>query len=282
MGSQLSTAQLLNRRPSRSLYQRLLAGALGVTLAFGIGIVPATASAEPTDPDAKAKFASGISKFENKDFDGAIADFEAGYAIESDPLFLFAWAQAEFNKGDCREAVKLYNKFIAEDVPQSAKDQAKEAIVVCAERMADQPVDPDPLDDPVDDPVEDDPFDDPEDDPVNKPPPKNDGKKKWYLDPVGDALVATGVVAAGVGIGLIVGGEVLDGKPQAPSYAEHVDRVERVQTLRIAGAVTAGIGGALIIGGAIRWALVARESKSPSVGLLYGRGLTGLQLQGRF
>jgi|GEM_PF-636699 len=282
MGSQLSTAQLLNRRPLRSLSQRLLASALGLALAVGVGFVPTAAQAEPTDPDAKAKFASGISKFENKDFEGAIADFEEGYAIESDPLFLFAWAQAEFNQGNCREAVKLYRKFIAEDVPRSAKDQAKEAIVVCAERMADEPEDPDPIDDPIDDPVDDDPFDDSVDDGIDDPPPPTEGKRKWYLDPVGDALAATGVVAAGVGVGLIVGAEVLDGKPQAPSYAEHVERVERVQTLRIAGAVTAGIGGALIIGGAIRWALVARESKAPSVGLMWGGGLTGLQLQGRF
>ena len=272
MGSQLPTSQFLTR---------VLAGVLAVTLPLSIVLVPATAGAEPTDPEAKAKFASGISKFEDKDFEGAIADFEEGYAIEADPLFLFAWAQAEFNRGDCREAVKLYKQFIEEDVPQSAKDQAKEAIVECADRLADQPADPDPIDDPIDEPF-DDPVDDGTSDPIDDQPVKDEGQRKWYLDPVGDALVATGVVAAGVGVGLIVGAEVLHGKPQAPSYAEHVERVERVQTLRIAGAVTAGVGGALIIGGAVRWGLIARESKSPTVGLLWGGGLTGVQIRGRF
>lgn len=263
---------------------RSIAAAVALSLlSASVFLVPGTASAEPTDPQAKAHFQRGVAAFDAGRYDEAIRELEAGYEIQEDPLFLYSLAQAEKNNGNCKRAVKLFKQFNAADVPDAAKTAARDGIVLCAEQMANAEDTPTPIDDPIDEPLEDPIDDDPVDDPVGTDDPTVDNPRKWYLDPTGDALVAIGVVGVGVGVGLLVGSRVLRGKPQAPSYAEHVDRVAQVDTLEIAGAITAGVGGALLIGGAIRWGLVARRGNNDvSAGILWDRGLTGLQIRGRF
>jgi len=257
----------VSRTPRRCL-------ALVVALAIGVG-APATATAEPKSEEAKTRLADGLKLFNEEDFDGAVAEFTEGYAIEPDPIFLYTMGQAELNREDCPTAVKLFSRFIAADVPDAAKAAAREAMLLCAERMAAAGITPE-IEEPIEEP-------EPMPEPLPPEPEPEPEKAKWYLDPVGDALVAVGVLGVGAGVGLVVGGTVLGNKPPAPTYAEHEDRNDRVKTLQIAGGVTAGVGGLLLMGGVVRWVLVSRKPvEAPTVGVLWGGGVAGLQLRGRF
>lgn len=280
------TKHRFSRRAStpRTWIRASALGAAVAVLGAGVSSLPSTAlagpseAAGPTDPEARRRMTRGLELFEQEEFEAAVREFEAGFAIEDDPVFLYSIGSAELRNDDCPNAVRAFKLFIAADVGDVAKKAARDAIVLCAERMAEDDRDPGPVTTPIDDPVDDDlDTSDPDDTQTKQP-----RGRKWYLDPVGDSLVALGAVGVGVGAGLLVGASVLGGKPQAASYADHVARIDREKNLKIAGAISAGVGGALLIGGAIRWGVVARKSKRATVGLLWGNGLTGVTLRGRF
>ncbi|MBL4684402.1 MAG: hypothetical protein JKY37_07415 [Nannocystaceae bacterium] len=274
-----SYSQRCSRAPIR-LGATLTALVLATMVVAVPGDVRAAPALGPTDPEASTHFRRGVELFNAGDFEGAVAQYEAGFAIEDHPLSLYSMAQAETKNDNCPRAVKLFKEFIAADVPDKARDNARGGMLFCAEILADAGIAAAPTDDPVDDPV-DEPIDDAEgsdDDPRPR-----DGARKWYLDPAGDGLVAFGVVGVGVGVGLIAGAGVLAGQPQPPGYADHVDRLERIQLLRTVGGITAGVGGALLIGGVVRWVIVSRRGgRASNVGLLWHRGVAGLQVSGRF
>src|SRR5688500_8437696 len=56
--------------------------------------------------------ALGLARFEREDYAGAIDAFERGHAIDPRPQFLFALAQAERLRGDCKAALIYYRKFL--------------------------------------------------------------------------------------------------------------------------------------------------------------------------
>ena len=64
-------------------------------------------------PEAAALYKRGLERFGGRDYAGAVADLEAGYAIESRREFLFAEGQAKRLAGDCKGAVTLYQRFLA-------------------------------------------------------------------------------------------------------------------------------------------------------------------------
>lgn len=278
------TAPLCSQRCFRAPIRfgaSLTALALATMIVVVPGAVRAAPALGPTDPEASAHFRRGVELFNAGDFEGAVEQYEAGFAIEDHPLFLYSMAQAETKNDNCPRAVKLFKEFIAADVPDKARDNARGGMLFCAEILAEAGTAVAPTYDPVDDPI-DEPIDDPVDTDDGDTGPR-DGAGKWYLDPAGDALVAVGVVGVGVGVGLLAGAGVLEGQPQPPGYAEHVDRLERVELLRTVGGITAGVGGALLIGGVVRWVIVSRRGgRANNVGLLWQRGVAGLQVSGRF
>lgn len=262
-------------------------------LATGLALLLAAplAMAKPTDPKAIEQGKRGNQLYAEGDFEGAKEAFEAGYEIEADAFFLYGIGQALNQLGDCKGAIRKYKQVKeSPSVTVEMRQLAEQAMIACAEKVAVE----DPADEPADEPDED-PVGDPVDEPLTDPEPvgdpvENPGKdRKWYLDPLGDTLVAFGVAGTGAGIGLLVAAQVQQNKVEdAPSYDEFDANTKKVRTLRIAGGATLGVGGLLLIGGAIRWAVLGLRPKraaaksSAHLGVIYDRSTAGLSLSGRF
>ena len=78
----------------RALHRIVLSCCL-VTLCLA-GAAPAYAQDDPTPikPEAKARFSRGLEYYKMKEYEAAIAEFEAAYAIDPRNEILFAQAQA--------------------------------------------------------------------------------------------------------------------------------------------------------------------------------------------
>src|SRR5688572_23244252 len=101
-----------------------------------------TALAEPMKPEARARLESGLKRFTAKEWDAAIAEFRAGYAIDPRPDFLYAWAQAERLRGNCPEAVKLYQEYIASGVTAAQAKMTADHLARCKDATPPPPPPP--------------------------------------------------------------------------------------------------------------------------------------------
>ncbi len=66
----------------------------------------------PMLPAAAQYLRSGLERFEQKDYAGAVHDFEAGWAIDPHPDFLYAMGQAERMNGRCDLAINHYGAYL--------------------------------------------------------------------------------------------------------------------------------------------------------------------------
>jgi tetratricopeptide (TPR) repeat protein len=280
----------VNRAARRvSSASRCWALAAGLSLAFSL---PAVALAKPSDPKAIELGKRGNEQFKAGDYEGAKDTFEAAYAIEPDPAFLFGMGQALNQMGDCRGAIRKYNQ--VKDSPSAAQELrqlAEQGMLACAEKVANEEPDPsEPADEPTDETTDDEPVADVDDEPTELPPDTGPPPRKWYKDPLGDTLVAVGLAGTGAGVGLLVAAQLQQSK-SSETYADFDERLDKIRTLRIAGGATLGVGGALLIGGVVRWMVLGLRPKAsataglhraPRMGLHYDGVNAGLSLSGRF
>src|SRR5439155_22171721 len=82
------------------------------------------ASAQPSDeahefaPQSRAHYDAGERAFEAKQYDAAIDEFRAGYAIDHDPYWFYVEAQVQRvealagNLDKCRDAIVNFRKFL--------------------------------------------------------------------------------------------------------------------------------------------------------------------------
>lgn len=243
-----------------------------------------TAVAAPSgfeNSDAEALYNEGVTMFDSGDFEGALEKVEASLAIETTAKSLYAQAQS-LNKLDrCRQAVPIYNEVLVMLPDESAARPAvKDALVTCAEKMAeeDEAVVTPPVS--VDNGDESDVGD--ASDPVDDPPPKSSGKK-WYADPYAPVLIGVGAIGVGIG-GYYLGQASEENSKQPEQYDEFAAKGERVRQLQVQGGVILGVGGALILTGAIRYAVLGARGRRNKTAFtpLVGPRFTGASLSGRF
>lgn len=262
-----------------------LAISVGVALSLTGPAMAHSASAAPSgfeNPDAEALYDEGVTMFDSGDFEGALEKVEASLAIETSAKSLYAQAQSLNKLGRCREAVPIYNDVLAMLPDKSAARPAvKDALVTCAEKMAEEEetvvTPPIVVDNGTDDGSDGEALD-----PVDDPPPKSSGRK-WYADPYAPVLIGVGAVGVGVG-GYYVGEAVKENSKQPEQYDEFAAKGERVRQLRIQGGVILGIGGTLILVGAIRYTVLGvrgRRNKTAFTPIV-GPRFTGASLSGRF
>jgi tetratricopeptide (TPR) repeat protein len=206
----------------------LLAIALSYSLALG--------SAPVEDIVARAESAYLAERWEE-----ASTAFAEAYAIDPNPVYLYARAQAERLAGRCTTALDLYDRYLESRPPDEAAHEARINRARCEVAV-----------------------------PKNGPPgaPEPDTatagdrtpERPWYRDPIGGALVGVG------GLSTIVGGSVLgiaiaqDARAiDSSTEGEFVDAKDRARVRHRVGIALISVGAALLVAGAVRWTLVARR-----------------------
>jgi tetratricopeptide (TPR) repeat protein len=218
----------------------------------------------PLRPDAQALYDRGLARFQARAYAEAVADFEAGYALDPRREFLFAEAQAKRLAGDCKGAVALYERFLTTDPPALQVNATHIGLGRCAQHLAAHPdvvmVEPPP-----------------------PPPPAPAPLPRWWHDGPGLALGAAGVVALGVGVGFLIAGSTAQDDAGMTGDLAAYNRVwSTAETRRGVGVTALVTGVVLMAAGAGRFVMVRRQTalRESSVGVSFGAN--GLVLRGTF
>lgn len=208
----------------------------------------------------------GIEFYAEKQYELAIVEFRAGFAIDPRPDFLFALAQAERLSGDCRTAVVYYKRFLETKPGENQQEAARVNMKRC-----DRALESGPSGRP------------------KKPTPKAmkdaEGTKRtprampvgslmgddrsagrpWYRDSVGSSLLIGGLVALGVGTGFWVASSSAEATANAAGnldeFRAQMDRASSRKTISVASLV---VSAGLISAGLLRLALRKRPSSRRS------------------
>jgi tetratricopeptide (TPR) repeat protein len=248
--------------------------ALAVAVAW-----PSVVVAEPKDPVARRHLEDGQAALGRDDYGGAIAAYQRALKIEREAKVLYLLGQAEYLRGDCRASVRYFKEVKEFEISPAIEEAMRPYLADCAERLLDSPQavpEPTPETAEVAEPLA--PQSSPDEDASDEP----GTTRRWYQDPWGHVLVATGVLGAAAGGALL--GVASSRRTGAESYGELEGDASGIRTFRIAGGAALGAGAALAIGGFIRWGVMARRERAPrgSVGVMIDRGVAGVTIQGRF
>ena len=231
-------------------------------------LAPATALAD-AKADAKMHIEKATAFHSEGKYKEALEQLTLAYALDPKPELLYAIGQVHVQLGNCPQAISFYERFLATKPDKGPAGAAKEAIKTCKNAPPSVEPKPDPKPDPV---VE--PKPDPKPDPVPPPIADNEtplpqsrqqpqpetptptGKKPFYKDLLGDALVGGGVVAGVLGVVFYTQmNKKLDDAEKADTYKEHNDLRDQASSKRVMSiAFTAG-GVVLIGAGVARWML---------------------------
>lgn len=209
------------------------------------GTEPASTPVESPGDRAARHFAA-------QEWDEAIDALVEAYALDPDPDYLYARAQAERFRGRCDVAIAMYEHFLASDpAPQQRKDTERN-IELCRAQLSPIPP-PARVETPVDDPTR--PAAPPDAPP---PPPRRAG-----ADALGIALATVGAVAVVAGASLwIIGARTRDQATAKPNEDSYATALKRGRSLTIAGITTTSVGVATGVGAAIRFGLLARRDRA--------------------
>jgi outer membrane biosynthesis protein TonB len=259
-------------------------------------VVASQAGAVPRNT-VKAHIDKATKAHKEGKFDVALDELKAAYALDPKPDLLFAIAQVYVKLDKCADAITYYERFLAATKDAQAKQVVAQAIETCKTKLAatappvavvepPPPVEPEPPKlDPEPAPATPSPSPTPAPTPtpfaeVRSTPTK---RSAWYLDPVGDALVAGGV-AAGV-VALVVRGAAQREADEAATassetaYRDRLDSSETKERLALFLGVTAG---ALVTGGVVRYVTRSRRQEPTRVGIAPTRDGGVVTVLGRF
>lgn len=220
--------------------------ATAVALSLALGSRPARAAPEVLqDAEALAHFEQATRYFNEQDYAAAIPELKAAYALEPNPMLLYAWAQAERLAGSCTRAVELYRRFIATDPAPDQRQLAEANLLDCEAELPD-PVEAETPDD----------LDAMEDEDETVPPRDDAPPRPWYADPAGGVLT-------GLGVGGVIGGGVMMAiarrkareAPNAAIEGDYLQVRDEANRLNTVGIVVLSAGSALVLGGVIRYAV---------------------------
>jgi hypothetical protein len=249
--------------------QRRAAALLALGLALALLARGRSAAADdPTSPGARARWQAGVAAYQARDYPAAAREFEASYALEPRRATIFAWAQARRLGGDCEAAVALYRRYLETRPSREGTRAAQEQIARCEQVLATESRPPEPGSAPPS------PAAAPAVSPA--PPPAPDGALADRLDragpapralgdPLGLALVGTGVAALGVGGAFFWTSHSAAGDADvATSYERYQELHDRARQHRSIAIAATAVGSALVAGGVIRF-LVVRHRAAASI-----------------
>lgn len=240
----------------------MLGGAALPASASPLSSASAAALEGPPKPKKKAArkhFDRAVELYSAGEYDASIEQARLGYEIEPHESLLFIEAQAERKRGNCLDAVDLFDRFIDATDNDAMRDNALTAKAMCAQELAElarqAEAERQRLEAEAAAAAEREAQEEQEEAVPPPPPPR-----PWHKDPLGGALVGVGGATALAGGGVLVAAAVLH-PDRAGDYQLFIDRRRQRPTLVMAGAITAGIGGAVAVAGAVRWGLVARRNR---------------------
>jgi tetratricopeptide (TPR) repeat protein len=239
---------------------------------------PAPASAAADDQArAKGHLERGLKHFTEREYEAAIAEFEAGQKLDPRPDIIFALAQAERLSGDCASAVLYYREFLAGEPSEKQAEAARTNLERCekvlatsrareqeeaARKAAAVEAAPAPTA------------------PVAAPPPPPAEiriRRPWYTDVLGDVLLGAGVAAAGAGgYFWLQSASSRDAALDATSYDDytaHLDDAKQERTIAI-GALSAG--GVLATAAVIRYLTRGDQVERAPVAIVPAPGGIGI------
>jgi tetratricopeptide (TPR) repeat protein len=206
----------------------------------------------PDDAAARAKAA-----YDRGDFETAAAALAEAYEADPQPAYLYARAQAERFGGHCDDAIVHYEAFLATKPDGKAAQAARTNLEACRADLAAAEPEPEPAPAPAPAPEPTPTSSSPEPTPA----PADEAPRPWHRDPLGGALVGTGALALGVGVGLYAAAKADENTANdAADVDAYGERIERAATLSRVAIPVMAVGGALVIGGVVRWIVVARRN----------------------
>jgi tetratricopeptide (TPR) repeat protein len=268
-------------------------------LALALVFVAGAAEAKPRRRDAKLAFDRGVTAYQKGNFESASEALGKSFALERDVDTLFAWAQSERKLEHYDKAIELYEKALTFNMPAANRSAIELNLEECRALVAPQKpkVEPSPVEPKPAEPLAQEPRPQP---PTTQLPPLvvehtpaaaeapplgevPSAARPWYKDPVALGLGGVGVVATGVGIGLLISAKSLDSDSKAATddYTRALDLRNQARLRGNIGGATAVVGvGALI--GAVVWVVVHRKSGERTVTGWLAPGGGGLAVAGGF
>lgn len=246
-------------------------------LVLAVVLVAGVADAKPRRRDARIAFDRGVNAYQKGNFEAASEALGKSFTLERDVDTLFAWAQSERKLDHCDKAIELYEKLLTFNLPTANKGAVEQNLDECRTAVAQQksqvePLPPEPI---AQEPRPQTPAEPSRvaQSPTVTPgapasPPVGDtssAPRPWYKDPVALGLGGGGLVAIGVGTGLLISAKSLDSdsKAEKMDYQRALDLRDKARSRGNLGGATAAVGAAALIGAGV-WVVMHRRSAESS------------------
>jgi tetratricopeptide (TPR) repeat protein len=234
---------------------------LARTLAALLAVSPA--------PGADAARRDAVAAWQAQDWAAAADAFDRAFELDPRPEYLWGRAQALRFGGDCRDAIEAYEAFIATGPPDVDEQTARTNITRCQSALGHADPGPQPAQTraavPTPTPVVATQPPAPSDDPPRAP------ARRWYADPAGIGLFASGLAVAGVGAGLTGHAHVVESRAfDAPTERQYRDDIAAGRRFEAVGIACLAVSGALIVAGTVRFVVVGRRSRRSTAWLRHG------------
>lgn len=213
------------------------------------------------------EFLRGSAAFQAQRWDEAAGAFAAAYADHPRPELLWAQAQSLRFGGRCKEALPLYEAFVATGPTADEIADANTNIAACRELVGEATVVPPVEQEPSAQAVAEPAPSAPPPAPIVKPTQRADVPRTQRppgRDPWGHGLLWSGVGVAGIGAGLLAAGHAqrVDAR-DASTELEYQQQFDGAPALGTAGIAVLVTGAALITAGIVRFAVLgARAHRS--------------------
>ena len=215
--------------------------------------------------DAKPHIDAATKAHAAGDFDTALVELQAAYAIDPRPDFLYAIGQVQSKLGNCTDATAYFERFRATQKDPAVAKVIDQAIAACKPRVVAAPEPPPPVERPA---------------PVAPPPPPP--PSPWYAVTVADAIVGTGVAATVVGLLFYRSASAdLDAAEGSANLAAYRDLVHEAHNRRATAVIMMSGGGILLITGIAKYLHPTRR-ETHAVGIVPASGGGLVTFGGRF
>lgn len=218
----------------------------------------ARADGKKLSPAAQAHLDAGLKAYADKQFDQAGHEFDLAYQIDPDPSLLYAGAQALRLGSNCKRALELYRQYLETKPKDEQVTAANTGIQQCEAKLA--AAEPKPKPEPV--VVKPEPVK-PVVEPLPVEPKPVHDTPRWYMDPIGGALVGGGAIGIGVGIGLYVSGKSAEDRSKTAEFRDDFQALlDKATSRKRLGAIGISAGIGLAVGGVLVYKFRAHKSST--------------------